>query len=107
MFRASPRRTLACPGWTSRRRPPGGGAPPAAASPLRGARERGSPCFVKPSNLGSSVGISKVREAGELAAAVEAAFAHDRKILVERGVTGREGEGGVLGNDPPEASGPG
>ncbi|MBI4011339.1 MAG: D-alanine--D-alanine ligase A, partial [Candidatus Rokubacteria bacterium] len=61
----------------------------------------------KPSNLGSSVGISKVRGPGELAPAVEAAFAHDRKILVERGVTGREVEVSVLGNDHPEASVPG
>jgi D-alanine-D-alanine ligase len=67
----------------------------------------GYPCFVKPSNLGSSVGISKVRGPAELAAAVRAAFAHDRKILVERGVTGREIEVSVLGNDHPEASVPG
>jgi len=73
----------------------------------RVAGELGFPCFVKPSNLGSSVGISKVRGAGELAPAVEAAFAHDRKILVERGVTGREVEVSVLGNDHPEASVPG
>jgi D-alanine-D-alanine ligase len=67
----------------------------------------GYPCFVKPSNLGSSVGISKVRRAGELAAAVEAAFAHDRKILFERAIAGREVEVSVLGNDHPEASVPG
>jgi D-alanine-D-alanine ligase len=67
----------------------------------------GYPCFVKPSNLGSSVGISKVRRAAELGAAVEAALAHDRKILIERGIAGREVEVSVLGNDHPEASVPG
>jgi D-alanine-D-alanine ligase len=64
----------------------------------------GFPCFVKPSNLGSSVGISKVSEAGALAAAVELAARHDRKILVERGVRAREIEVSVLGNDEPIAS---
>jgi len=73
----------------------------------RVARELGYPCFVKPSNLGSSVGISKVRGASELADAVAVALAHDRKILVERGVTAREIEVSVLGNDHPEASVPG
>jgi D-alanine-D-alanine ligase len=67
----------------------------------------GYPCFVKPANLGSSVGISKVTEERALEAAVEAALAHDRKILVERGVVGREIEVSVLGNDEPEASVPG
>jgi D-alanine-D-alanine ligase len=73
----------------------------------RVASEPGYPCFVKPSNLGSSVGVSKVREAGALGTAVEAALAHDRKILIERGVSGREIEVSVLGNDDPEASVPG
>ena len=67
----------------------------------------GFPCFVKPSNLGSSVGISKVRDAGALAAAVDLAARHDRKILVERGVQAREIEVSVLGNDAPIASLPG
>ncbi|MBI3454417.1 MAG: D-alanine--D-alanine ligase [Candidatus Rokubacteria bacterium] len=67
----------------------------------------GYPCFVKPSNLGSSVGISKVRGAAELGSAIEAAFAYDRKILVERAILGREIEVSVLGNDHPEASVPG
>ena len=71
------------------------------------AAELGYPCFVKPANLGSSVGISKVRAARELDAAVATAFVHDRKILVERGVAGREIEVSVLGNDAPEASVPG
>jgi D-alanine-D-alanine ligase len=79
----------------------------AAAVARRIADTTGFPCFVKPSNLGSSVGISKVRAPAELAAAVQAAFALDRKILVERGVTGREIEVSVLGNDHPEASVPG
>jgi D-alanine-D-alanine ligase len=81
----------------------------AGAGPLarRVASEIGFPCFVKPANLGSSVGISKVAGATDLAGAVEAAFAHDRKILVERGVRCREVEVSVLGNDAPEASVPG
>ena len=62
---------------------------------------------MKPANLGSSVGISKVAAERALDAGVEAAFAHDRKILVERGVAGREIEVSVLGNDEPEASVPG
>jgi D-alanine-D-alanine ligase len=74
---------------------------------LRVASELGYPCFVKPSNLGSSVGISKVTSARALDAAVEEAFVHDRKILVERGIAGREIEVSVLGNDAPEASVPG
>lgn len=65
----------------------------------------GLPVFVKPANLGSSVGISKVKTEGELAPAMEAAFAFDRKVVVEAGVPeARELECGVLGNDEPEAS---
>jgi D-alanine-D-alanine ligase len=67
------------------------------------------PVFVKPANLGSSVGISKVRERKELAAAIATAAAFDRKIVVEQGVGGkkhkaREVECSVLGNDSPQAS---
>ncbi|MFN3360975.1 MAG: D-alanine--D-alanine ligase family protein [Pseudanabaenaceae cyanobacterium] len=62
------------------------------------------PCFVKPSNMGSSVGISKVRQRGELIAAVELALRHDDRFLIEEGVQGREIECGVLGNDQPMAS---
>lgn len=62
------------------------------------------PVFVKPANLGSSVGISKARNATELRAAAELAASYDRKILVERGVTGREFECSVLGNEKPEAA---
>jgi len=67
----------------------------------------GYPAFVKPARLGSSVGISKVRSDAELAAAVELAFRHDEKVLVEEFVDGIEVECGVLGNDRPEASLPG
>jgi D-alanine-D-alanine ligase len=62
------------------------------------------PVFVKPANLGSSVGISKARDAGELAAAIELAGQYDRKIIVERGIAGREFECSVLGNEEPRAS---
>jgi D-alanine-D-alanine ligase len=67
----------------------------------------GFPCFVKPVNLGSSVGISKVSERGELAAALDLAAKYDRKIIIERGVNAREIEVSVLGNDEPMASLPG
>lgn len=65
------------------------------------------PFFVKPACLGSSVGISKIKESGQIPAAVEKAFHYDRKILVEEGIQGRELECSVLGNDNPEASLPG
>jgi D-alanine-D-alanine ligase len=64
------------------------------------------PMFVKPANLGSSVGISKAHDCAELKAALELAAQYDRKILVERGIEGREFECAVLGNDHPEASVP-
>jgi D-alanine-D-alanine ligase len=64
----------------------------------------GVPMFTKPANGGSSVGISKVRSAGELDAALRAAFAHDRKVVVEQGLDAREIECAVLGNESPEAS---
>jgi D-alanine-D-alanine ligase len=67
----------------------------------------GVPCFVKPSNLGSSVGISKVKTAAELPAALELAARHDRKLIVERAVRAREIEVSVLGNDDPVTSLPG
>jgi D-alanine-D-alanine ligase len=64
------------------------------------------PVFVKPARMGSSVGISKVRSAEELEAAVELARRHDEKVLIEEFVVGREVECGVLGNfdSPPLAS---
>src|SRR5215470_15567031 len=67
----------------------------------------GFPCFVKPANLGSSVGISKVKAAEDLPAALALAARYDRRILVERAVQGREVEVAVLGNDHPQASVPG
>lgn len=69
--------------------------------------ELGYPCFVKPANLGSSVGISKVRSAGELPAALAEAFRYDRKLVIERGIDAREIETAVLGSAPPEVSLPG
>jgi len=62
------------------------------------------PMFVKPANLGSSVGISKAKTCAELEAALVLAAAYDRKILVERGIIGREFECSVLGNDDPIAA---
>ncbi|HEV8652903.1 MAG TPA: D-alanine--D-alanine ligase family protein [Actinomycetes bacterium] len=62
------------------------------------------PVFVKPSRLGSSIGITKVKTADDLAPAMEAALAHDGKVLVEQAVPARELECGVTGNDAPEAS---
>ncbi len=67
------------------------------------------PVFVKPANLGSSVGISKAHDRKELAPAIELAASYDRKIVIEQGVGGKRGkarelEVAVLGNDAPEAS---
>jgi D-alanine-D-alanine ligase len=63
------------------------------------------PLFVKPANLGSSVGIDKARDRAELERAVDEAFRFDRRVIVEQGVVGaRELEVGVLGNDRPEVS---
>jgi D-alanine-D-alanine ligase len=65
------------------------------------------PYFVKPANSGSSVGVTKVKNDGDLANAVEFALRFDDKVLVERGVDAREVEVSVLGNDQPQASAPG
>ncbi|HWB97740.1 MAG TPA: D-alanine--D-alanine ligase, partial [Bryobacteraceae bacterium] len=62
------------------------------------------PVFVKPANLGSSVGISKAHDQAELEAALRLAAEYDRKVIVERGIVGRELECSVLGNEAPEAS---
>ena len=70
-------------------------------------REIGLPLFVKPANLGSSVAVAKVKAAGDLGRALDAAFAYDRKAVVEGGVEAREIEVAILGNDAPEASVPG
>ncbi len=72
-----------------------------------GAERFGYPVFVKPANLGSSVGVAKAANDDELRAALDDAAQYDRKLIVERGVTGREIEVSVLGNDQPEASPPG
>ena len=71
------------------------------------AQDYSLPLFVKPSNLGSSVGITKVKNRAETEAALDLAFQYDRKILVEEGIQGREIECSVLGNDKPKASLPG
>jgi D-alanine-D-alanine ligase len=70
-------------------------------------REIGLPCFVKPANTGSSVGISKVKTRGELAPALREAVRYDEKLLIEQAVDAREIEIAVLGNERPEASVPG
>lgn len=78
-----------------------------AAAPkavIEAAAALGFPCFAKPSNLGSSVGITKCHDIDELRKGIEDAFRYDRKVLVEEGVPGRELECGVLGNEAPEAS---
>ena len=62
------------------------------------------PLFVKPANLGSSVGISKASDTAALVKALALASQYDRKIIVERGIEGREFECSVLGNEQPEAS---
>jgi D-alanine-D-alanine ligase len=65
------------------------------------------PVFVKPANLGSSVGISKVKAKSDLPAALDLAFEYDTKVLIEEFIEGREIECSVLGNDEPAASVPG
>lgn len=65
------------------------------------------PMFVKPANMGSSVGISKVKNRADLEAGLQLAASYDRRIVVEQGVTAREIEVSVLGNDAPIASIPG
>ena len=68
----------------------------------------GYPVFVKPANLGSSVGISKAKTRADLVTAMDLAFEYDRKVVIEAAVpAARELEVGVLGNDTPEASVPG
>jgi len=62
------------------------------------------PFFVKPANLGSSVGITKVKDFTQTSQAIKDAFLYDRKILIEEGIQGRELECSVLGNDLPKAS---
>lgn len=71
------------------------------------AREIGFPCFVKPANLGSSVGISKATDTRSLIEAVSLAAQYDRKVIVEELIDARELECAVIGNDEVEASLPG
>lgn len=71
------------------------------------AAKLGFPCFVKPANLGSSVGVSKAIDTETLADAIAVAAQYDRKIIVEEGLEMREIECAVIGNDNPEASLPG
>lgn len=66
----------------------------------------GYPMFVKPANLGSSVGISKAKDRAGLEAAVSEAARYDRKVIVERAIVGQEIECSVLGNEEPQASTP-
>ncbi|MFN8625447.1 MAG: D-alanine--D-alanine ligase family protein [Candidatus Binatia bacterium] len=79
----------------------------AASATLALAATLGVPLFVKPANLGSSVGITKVKAVDDLPAAIEAALAYDTKVLIEKGVDAREIECAVLGNDAPQVSVPG
>ncbi|MCI8501870.1 MAG: D-alanine--D-alanine ligase [Oscillospiraceae bacterium] len=67
----------------------------------------GYPVFVKPANAGSSVGISKAHNREELKKALELAFVHDEKAILEETITGTEVECAVLGNEAPKASQPG
>ncbi|HKX83841.1 MAG TPA: D-alanine--D-alanine ligase family protein [Pyrinomonadaceae bacterium] len=78
-----------------------------AAVIARVERELGYPCFVKPANLGSSVGVSRADDAALLREAIEVAAEYDRKIIVEEGIEMREIECAVIGNDDPKASLPG
>jgi D-alanine-D-alanine ligase len=71
------------------------------------ADELGLPAFVKPANMGSSVGVSKAHTVEELRDAIDVALGYDETVVVEEGIVGREIEVGVLGNLEPEASIPG
>ncbi|TDQ37415.1 D-alanine--D-alanine ligase [Aureibacillus halotolerans] len=67
----------------------------------------GTPVFIKPANMGSSVGVNKAQNEEEFVQAVEEAFLYDHKIIIEEAIVGREIEVAVLGNEEPEASLPG
>jgi D-alanine-D-alanine ligase len=71
------------------------------------AEQFGLPCFVKPANMGSSVGVSKAHDVDELRDAIEHALTYDEWIVVEEGIVGREIELAVIGNDDPFVSVPG
>jgi D-alanine-D-alanine ligase len=79
----------------------------AAVAPAAFADELGLPCFVKPANLGSSVGITKAHDLGELEAAIALALEYDEWVVVEEAIVGREIEVAVLGDEEPRASVPG
>ena len=87
-------RTVLRARWEAQRRELLGGLP----------GDLGYPCFVKPANTGSSVGITKARTPADLEAGLELAFRYDRKAVVEAGVEAREIECSVLGNEEPVAS---
>lgn len=70
-------------------------------------KELGFPCFVKPANLGSSVGVSRAGNRAELREAIDLAAKYDRKVIVEEGLDAREIECAVMGNNEPLASLPG
>lgn len=107
--------------WSQKRVYQAAGLPVAPYVAFRGADHRagaadihqrimsalGLPVFVKPSNSGSSVGITKVKEEGALGEAIALALGHDRRVVVERAIACREIEVSVLGNDDPVASRPG
>jgi D-alanine--D-alanine ligase len=76
----------------------------AATNPLALVEKLTRPLFVKPANLGSSIGITMVNTDDELAAAIEHAFRYDHSVMIEQGVRGREIECSVLGGFEPEAS---
>jgi D-alanine--D-alanine ligase len=71
------------------------------------AEQLGMPCFVKPANMGSSVGVSRATDSLEMVAAIESALLYDQWIVIEEAVTAREIEVAVIGNHFPEASLPG
>jgi D-alanine-D-alanine ligase len=75
--------------------------------PAELAAELGLPCFVKPANMGSSVGVSKAKTVEELRDAIDHALTYDEWIVVEEGITGREIEVAVIGNLDPFVSVPG
>lgn len=64
----------------------------------------GYPCFVKPANMGSSVGISKAKDRGQLRSAIKMALKYDKRVVIEEFIDCRELETAVLGNDSPEAA---
>lgn len=70
-------------------------------------KKLGYPCFVKPSNAGSSVGITKAKNRAQLKDALALAAGYDKKVIVEQAIEGREFECAVMGNDDPEVSGVG